>query len=391
MRLIERDGRVLHWRSDGPEDGDPILFINSLGSDLRLWDPLLQLLPRNVRAIRFDKPGHGLSEPRPAPYRMDSLVDDALAVLDAAGVRSAPVVGVSIGGMIALGMTAAAPERVEALVLLDTGPVIGDADLWNGRIETVGRDGLSAMADGILERWFAPSFREQNPSFPLWRTMLLRTSSEGYAGCCAAIRDADLTDAARSVSVSALCVAGSEDKSTPPELVQSLAQMLPDATYVEIEGSGHLPCADAPELVAQHIGTFLTRRSTSDRQAQGMGVRRAVLGDAHVDRAEAAKTAFDQDFQQFITEGAWGSVWARPGLSRRERSLLTISLLSALGHWEEVAMHARAARNTGATPDDIKEALLHVAVYAGVPAANQAFRIVKQVMNEGAGVGEDNA
>jgi 4-carboxymuconolactone decarboxylase len=110
----------------------------------------------------------------------------------------------------------------------------------------------------------------------------------------------------------------------------------------------------------------------------GMQTRRAVLGDAHVDRAEAAKTPFDADFQAFITEGAWGSVWSRPGLTKRERSLITIALLAALGHDEEVAMHVRATANTGATPDDIKEALLHVAVYAGVPAANRAFRIAKR-------------
>lgn len=115
-----------------------------------------------------------------------------------------------------------------------------------------------------------------------------------------------------------------------------------------------------------------------DKFDLGMEIRRAVLGDAHVDRAEAAKTEFDTDFQRFITEGAWGSVWSRPGLSPRERSLITIALLAALGHDEEVAMHVRATSNTGATAEDIKEALLHVAVYAGVPAANRAFKIAKR-------------
>lgn len=115
----------------------------------------------------------------------------------------------------------------------------------------------------------------------------------------------------------------------------------------------------------------------SPQYKQGMATRRGVLGDAHVDRASAAQTPFDQDFQTFITEGAWGSVWARPGLTRRERSMITLALLAALGHDEEVAMHVRATANTGASPDDIKEALLHVAVYAGVPAANRAFKIAK--------------
>ncbi len=123
-------------------------------------------------------------------------------------------------------------------------------------------------------------------------------------------------------------------------------------------------------------------KDTSDRYEAGMAARRSVLGDSHVDRAEAAKTAFDEDFQRFITEGAWGSVWSRPDLSKRERSLVTIALLAALGHDEEVAMHVRATANTGATPEDLREVLLHVAVYAGVPAANRAIKIVKQVYRD---------
>ncbi len=114
------------------------------------------------------------------------------------------------------------------------------------------------------------------------------------------------------------------------------------------------------------------------RYEEGLAVRRAVLGEAHVARASAAVTEFDADFQRFITEGAWGSVWSRPQLTRRERSLVTLALLAALGHHEEVALHVRATANTGATPEDVAEAMLHVAVYAGVPAANSAIRIAKQ-------------
>jgi 4-carboxymuconolactone decarboxylase len=120
----------------------------------------------------------------------------------------------------------------------------------------------------------------------------------------------------------------------------------------------------------------------SARYEAGMATRRSVLGDAHVNRASAGMTAFDEPFQTFITEGAWGSVWSRPHLTKRERSIVTLALLAALGHDEEVAMHTRATVNTGATPEDIREALLHVAVYAGVPAANQAFKIVKKTYAE---------
>lgn len=120
-------------------------------------------------------------------------------------------------------------------------------------------------------------------------------------------------------------------------------------------------------------------RSTSTRLTEGLAVRRSVLGDAHVDRAEASKTDFDRPFQQLITEAAWGTVWAGPHWSKRERSMVTLALLAALGHDEEVAMHVRATANTGATRDDVCEAFLHVAIYAGVPAANRAFKIAKQV------------
>ncbi|MFQ8429928.1 4-carboxymuconolactone decarboxylase [Amaricoccus sp. W119] len=120
----------------------------------------------------------------------------------------------------------------------------------------------------------------------------------------------------------------------------------------------------------------------SERYDTGMKTRRSVLGDAHVDRAEANKTAFDAPFQEMITEGAWGTVWSRGEWTRRERSMVTIALLAALGHHDEVAMHIRATANTGATPDDIREALMHVAVYAGVPAANHAFKIVKDTYKE---------
>lgn len=123
-------------------------------------------------------------------------------------------------------------------------------------------------------------------------------------------------------------------------------------------------------------------RSSSDRYRQGMETRRRVLGDAHVDRASASATPFDQPFQEMITEGAWGTVWSRPGISPRERSMITIALLAALGHDEEVAMHVRATANTGASREDITEALMHVAVYAGVPAANRAFKIAKHVFDK---------
>lgn len=119
-----------------------------------------------------------------------------------------------------------------------------------------------------------------------------------------------------------------------------------------------------------------------ERFDAGMKVRRRVLGDTHVDRAEAGKSSLDDDFQAFITEGAWGGVWARPHFTLRERSIVTLALLAALGNFDEVALHVRATANTGATPEDVREAMMHVAVYAGVPRANHAFRIIKETYRD---------
>ena len=124
------------------------------------------------------------------------------------------------------------------------------------------------------------------------------------------------------------------------------------------------------------------KRSRNTRYVEGMATRRSVLGDAHVDRAEAAKSDLDARFQELITEAAWGHVWSGAGLTKRERSMITIALLAALGHDEEIAMHLRATTNTGASREDIREALLHVAIYAGVPAANRAFKIAKKTFSE---------
>ena len=142
------------------------------------------------------------------------------------------------------------------------------------------------------------------------------------------------------------------------------------------------PAKVARLLVEFFLGSESRPPGGDDRYEQGMAVRREVLGDAHVDRAVAGTTPFTEDFQRFITEYAWGSVWTRPGLDRRSRSMITLTALIALGHDDELAMHVRAARTNGLTVDEIKEVILQSAIYCGVPAANSAFRIAQQVLED---------
>ncbi|MFN6978895.1 MAG: alpha/beta fold hydrolase, partial [Gemmobacter sp.] len=190
MQVCDLGDIRIHWRSDGDPAGRPIVFLNSLGTDLRLWDKVVAGLPPGWRAIRMDKRGHGLSDAPPAPYAMGALIHDAERVIDAAGVRGAVVVGCSIGGMIAQGLAVKRPDLVRALVLSNTAARIGTPAIWAERIAAVEAGGIAALADAVMARWFAAPFRA-TPEMAAWRHMLTRTPAMGYAGCCAAIAGAD--------------------------------------------------------------------------------------------------------------------------------------------------------------------------------------------------------
>jgi 3-oxoadipate enol-lactonase / 4-carboxymuconolactone decarboxylase len=169
--------------------------------------------------------------------------------------------------------------------------------------------------------------------------------------------------------------------STPPDLLREIADGVQRGTLQILDGVAHLAPAEAPQQVAKLIMKHLDADETgSDRYRAGMQVRRQVLGDAHVDRAMSATTDFTRDFQQLITEYAWGTIWTRPGLDRRSRSMITLTALVARGHHEELAMHVRAARTNGLSVDEIKEILLQTAIYCGVPDANTAFRIAQAAL-----------
>ena len=256
MQAIRANGVLTHVLDEGPRDAPAVVFSNSLGTDLRVWDPLMPLLPGGVRTIRYDTRGHGLSETPPAPWRIEDATDDLAALLDALGVGTAAVCGLSVGGLIAQSLVQRRPGLVSALVLMDTAAKIGSDEIWNARIHAVVTEGIPSIADAILERWFSGAFRASDAA-GLWRAMLERTPGEGYARLSAAIRDADLTVAASSIALPVLAIAGAEDGATPPDLVHGTAELIPNARFEVIEGAGHLPCVEAPEETARLISGFL--------------------------------------------------------------------------------------------------------------------------------------
>ena len=257
MLAIRVDGATLHAQVDGPQSGTVIVFSNSLGTDFRVWDRLLPHLPAGLHAIRYDKRGHGLSDCPDNDWGMDEHVGDLVALLDHFGARRVVAVGLSVGGLIVLGLAQQRPDLVSGLVLMDTAAKIGTAEMWADRIGTIEANGIEATADTILERWFTQRFRDEDPAFPAYRNMLVRTPKEGYLKTSAAIRDTDYTVAAGKLGVPVLAMAGSEDGSTPPDLVRSTADRIPGARFEEIPDAGHLPCVERPERTAALIAGFL--------------------------------------------------------------------------------------------------------------------------------------
>ncbi|MEZ5752801.1 MAG: 3-oxoadipate enol-lactonase [Paracoccaceae bacterium] len=256
MQMVDLGGRCLHVRDEGDPAGAPVVFIHALGTDLRLWDALVARLPDALRLIRFDLRGHGLSDAPEGPYAMGGLVRDAEGVLDALGVRDAVVVGLSIGGLVAQGLAVKRLDQVRALVLSNTACKIGTAQMWQERAATARTEGIEALADATMARWFPKPFRD-TPQARAWRNLLVRTPVEGYAGCAAAIGGTDFYATTAALRCPALGIAGSEDGSTPPDMVRETLELIPGSTMALIRGAGHLPCVDQPDTYARHLVDFL--------------------------------------------------------------------------------------------------------------------------------------
>jgi 3-oxoadipate enol-lactonase/4-carboxymuconolactone decarboxylase len=373
----------LHHEVHGPEDGTPVVLAGSLGSDLRMWDPqVAPLTAAGFRVVRYDHRGHGRSPAPPGPYALEELAADLLALLDRLGLRRVSLVGLSLGGMVGMWLAEHTPERLERLVLCCTSASLGPASMWQERAATARTAGMAALAEAAVERWVRPSFRAANPERAEWlRDMVASQPPEGYASCCTAIERMSIVDRLPTVTTPTLVVAAADDPATPPGHGRRIADAIPGARLEIVPFAAHLGNVEQPTaftgLIIDHL--------RPDRRARGTAVRREVLGDEHVDRADAGTTEFTRPFQEYITEGAWGTVWSRPGLDRRTRSAVTLAALTALRAHEELPMHVRAARRHGLSEAEIAEILLHTAVYTGAPAANAAFAIARRTLDGDAG------
>lgn len=383
MPFATIDNTRLYYRLEGLEDRPVLVLSHSIGTDHGLWDRQVQDLQPYFRILRFDTRGLGSSDAPPGDYTMARLGLDVLALADVLGIERFAFCGLSLGGMIGQWLGAHAPDRLTHLILANTSPYAGPPSNWDARKRTVLDQGMSAMVNLFLQRSFttADAIHRDPQAASLLRT-LLATNPTGYAGCCIAIRDMNHVDLLREIRVPVLLIVGDRDASTPWDgHGDVLAREILEARVVHL-AAAHLSNIEQPRSFSAALLEFLMPDAPADPFAAGDRMRRAVLGEAHVDAARARTTDFTRDFQELITRYGWGSVWTRPGLDVRTRRLLALAINAALGRQEEFRLHVRTGLTAELEACDLKETLLETAIYAGVPAANTAFRIAREELEK---------
>jgi 3-oxoadipate enol-lactonase / 4-carboxymuconolactone decarboxylase len=380
MPLLKLAETTCYYRLDGRDERPVLMLSHSLGQDHGMWDAQTADLAEHVRVLRYDIRGHGASGATPGEYTIEQLGRDALALADALSIDRFAVCGVSLGGMIALWLAVHAPERLSAVVLANTS-ARPDARRMEERRQAVLTGGMQAVADAVMGRFFSPERLALNPPVvAAARRTFLMTDPTGYAGCCAAIRDFDLAARLDQIRIPALVISGQQDRSLPwAGHGEVLAARIPGARVVHLP-TAHLSNVEAPRSFTAALFDFLLPAAVDTVEA-GMRIRRAVLGDDHVDRA--LESAASRDFQELITRYAWGTIWTRPLLDVRTRRLLALAIAAAIGRWEEFALHVRTGLAHELEWRDLEEVLLQTAIYAGVPAANTGFHIAAEHRNLG--------
>ena len=258
MTSFDANGARISFRVDGSEDAPPLLMLHSLGSNIHMWDPQLPALRERLRVIRYDLRGHGGSSAPPAPYSLDELGADALALLDALEIERCHVCGLSLGGMLALWLAANHPQRVDRAVFADTAARIGTKESWQTRIDAVRTGGLEAVHETVMARFLSERFRRSQPLVAkAVSDALLATGAEGYLGCCAALRDADLSNRVTTIRVASLVIVGALDESTTPAQAEALHALIPASELAVIPGAAHLANIERPEEFTRLLLAFL--------------------------------------------------------------------------------------------------------------------------------------
>jgi len=385
LPFVTIDNTRLFFRLEGKNGAPTLVLSHSIGCDHGMWAPQIPDLLPHFQVLRFDTRGHGASDAPAEEYTIERLARDVLRLTDALEIDKFAFCGLSLGGAIGQWLGIHAADRLTGLVLANTSPQFGPRSNWEARIKAVSEGGMKAIVDLVMARFFSPETLAKRDVYAnAVRTLLLGTDPAGYAGCCAALRDVDNRESLSQIRIPTLVIVGDRDVSTPWEgHGEILAREIPGARTVRLPAA-HLSNLERPRSFTAALLNFLHEgaKSANDPLEAGFAVRREMLGDAHVDRAVAGTTDFNREFQELITRYAWGTIWTRPGLDRRTRRLLVLAMMASLGRWEEFSMHVRAGLAHELEPCDLKEVLLQLAIYAGVPAANTGFHLAAEELEK---------
>jgi 3-oxoadipate enol-lactonase len=257
MPFIDTKDLRMYHELDGPASAPALVLSNSLGTNLSLWDAQLPVFAQNFRLLRYDSRGHGRTSAPQGAYSIEMLARDVLRLLDALNLQRVNFCGLSIGGMTGMWLAVNAPQRLQKLILSNTAPKIGKLETWNDRMNTVRKGGTEAVAQEVVERWFTPEFRANHPDqIAKTRHMVETTSTDGYVGSCAAVRDFDFWQSIGAIRTQTLVIAGTHDQSAPPSDAQKLANQIMGARYIEFPAA-HISNVEAAARFTDEVSAFL--------------------------------------------------------------------------------------------------------------------------------------
>ena len=388
MPLVAANDTTLFYDLTGPEGAPVIAFSNSIGTTLEMWDGQARALAGRYRVLRYDTRGHGRSPVVERTVGIEDLADDLAGLLSSLGITRAHVVGLSLGGMTAQCLAVRRPDLVHGLVLMATSAYLPAG--WDERAALVREKGMGAIVDAVMTRWFTPGFPAARPEQvgPL-RDRFVQMDPRGYAACCLAIRDMDLRSSNAAITAPTLIVAGADDPATPVAMMEEIRTRIPQAELVVLPRAAHILNIEQAEATTRHLSGFLDALGDAAPASAGgvsfeagLANRKSVLGVEHVQRSLDKAGAFAMPWQDFITRTAWGEVWGDQAIPWQVRSMVTLAMMVALHREEEFKLHVRPALRNGVTQQQLQSLLMQTAIYAGVPAANAAFRWVKDVLGD---------
>lgn len=374
----------------GPEDAPVVAFSNSLSTTLEMWDDQVAALAGRYRILRYDTRGHGRSETIDRPTTMDDYADDLAELMDALHIPAAHIVGLSMGGRVAQSMGVRHPGKTLSLVIMASGAHFPYPDVWDQRMAQAKAEGMAGLAEAGMLRWFTPENRERlKDKVAVLRARFASLDPVGYVIACRALKEIPTIDDIRAITAPTLVIAGAKDPATPPIRSQEIFERIPNSEMIVVPEAAHMVAVEQADIVNRHLVAWLERYAgAAPRKAggssfeEGLANRKSVLGVEYVQASLDKAGPFAMPFQDYITRMAWGDIWGDPALPRKTRSMLVLTTCIALNREEEFKLHLRPALRNGVTLAELRALMMQSAVYAGVPAANGAFRWTREVLGD---------